>query len=365
MLAKKVQGAGGVGGEAGLHAYVAASVSDMLTAIDISPPSSMTISDAYYDATVFNNIAAVATDPTRGLAFTQNYTTGSGYLASVDISDPTNLSILDSISGQQRAEAVAVDAVNEVVFNVDVVPFTSPRRYELQSWDYSNPSSLTLLDTLSIFNDPGSNMVVDAVNELLFVNSNSGGSSYINVIGISNASNLTWLARLGPLTYDSYEMAVDPTSSVLYVARRTSGSPSFGVLTSIDYSTPTSPSILQQYNGPSSSYYNAHGIGLDLVNDVVFLAVWRSVGGVFSYGLASVDVSNPSSMSELDNVTTTDLTNRENYLAYNDQDGTVYITNDSTYTVVSFDVSNPSSLSQLGTITSISDLNYASKIALG
>ena len=79
-----------------------------------------------------------------------------------------------------------------------------------------------------------------------------------------------------------------------------------------------------------------------------------------TYGITSIDISNPSSMSQLDNLVNYNLGGAYG-VALDTANSVAYVASISTDSITSIDISNPSSMSQLGTFTS-SDLNGAAGI---
>jgi hypothetical protein len=88
-------GAAGVaGGGPATVAFTAANVSDTVAAFDISDPSNITLLGSVTDATNLNNIRSLALDTVNNVVYAA---ASSGRITAVDVSDPTNPSVISSL----------------------------------------------------------------------------------------------------------------------------------------------------------------------------------------------------------------------------------------------------------------------------
>jgi len=116
-----------------------------LVSIDISNPStSLTILDSVVDTFNFDNANCVKLDLTNEVAYVSSY---KG-ITSVDISDPSNMSILDFYNGNGSYTlffGVVVDSAAEIIYVQDYYG-------DLISLDVSDPSDMTVISTLATGN---------------------------------------------------------------------------------------------------------------------------------------------------------------------------------------------------------------------
>ena len=126
-------------------AYVTSRTSDSLVSIDISNPStSLTILDSVVDTFDFDNANCVKLDLTNQVAYVSSF---KG-ITSVDISDPSNMSILDFYNDSGSYSlffGVVVDSAAEIIYVQDLYG-------DLISLDVSDPSNMTEISTLATGN---------------------------------------------------------------------------------------------------------------------------------------------------------------------------------------------------------------------
>ena len=314
MLAKKVQGAGGVGGAAEAYAFVSArGALDDLVSVDISDPSSMS---AVSSVGGFNDPRYVHSDSADGIVVLTDY----GVLASVvsvDVSDPSNMSILQQFQPTYSSNSYSTyDKANNVYYDGQF-------SRSVQSVDCSNPSSLSMLDAIQLTTYNPQNMKFDATNDYLIVTSGGGGNGAFFVIDASNPANLSVIGTLIVSGQNFRAVGLNESGRQAYVA-------STGGLYQISYWAPTAPSVVQsaaygqfseiEYRPSDSTIYatyagttysidpsnlstkdtlatSASGVGLhiDDANDVLF--------STLSTGVVSVDISDPANLSVIQSYT--------------------------------------------------------------
>jgi len=215
-----------------------------LYAVDVSNPASMVDLSfvSYADTQYFG-----AYDQTNKILFR---TTGlSQKIQIFDASNPSSMALLIEWSPgtNQWPYGIAVDEANQVAFYAD---YNSPGY--LRSFDYSTPGSPSLLGFVNI-GAYGQGVAIDLVNRVCYVallNSNT-----ISAVDISNPSSMS---LLGTLTVSlPYQLELDVDSGVLYCAGR-----SYGLgITSIDVSNPASMTVLDTLTSTQIDYlYSVGGL---------------------------------------------------------------------------------------------------------
>ena len=280
-------------------AYVAANQADSVVAIDISNPSSLAELSTLTTPELEGS-SRVRLDPVNSIAYVMSakFVTDRfvGRLTSIDISDPSNLVQLDSFTsaGLDNARNFDIDPTNGVAcvlgYNDAVIT----------SIDISNPSSLAQLDTFTSTDLAGPNAVaIDTINNVAYVAARN--ADRLVAIDISNPSNLAQLDSFTSAALDGpMYLALDTTNGVAYVV---STLHVVDTITSIDISNPSS--LVQLDSLASSAIDRPEGISLDLINGVAYVVSGDSTGSI-----TSIDISNPSALSQLDTCTSADLSGR-------------------------------------------------------
>lgn len=286
-----------------------------------------------------------------------------------------------------RPSAMAMDYANELLYVYQA------GNSKISVHDVSDPASspatpsLAYYDTAKVYT--GLELVIDDVNGLLFAGSNTNSYG----VAILDASSPTSLSFSG--AYQSnyiYDMALDTANQIVYAISATDYT-----LYKIDYSTPSSPSLISSlYIGsdiatPGNAQYDAtnevlyvvsngttkfvaydvSGTGISKLGDFTLgsggFSVSLDVANAVAYvsdasALRAIDISNPSSMSSLSTLST----------ASNGFDSQIDFVNEilylSNYTqnkVTSVDISNPSSLSLLNSYANASITDNCRYIKLG
>ena len=131
-----------------LVAYVTSQAKDSIISIDISNPSNLVRLDSFTSVNL-NAAQGVVLDLTNQVAYVASFNADS--VTAIDISDPNNLAELDSFTSASLdgADSIAVDVANQVAYVITTLGALSSAPDSITSIDISNPSSLAELDSLS------------------------------------------------------------------------------------------------------------------------------------------------------------------------------------------------------------------------
>ena len=286
MLAKKVQGAGGVGGAAqgATVAFVGSfnATTPSIVSIDISDPTNLAILDTETMVSS-SRVHQVLVDAGNDVL----YALGQKVLASYDISNPSAITLLDSVSFTSNTGGFVLDTNRQLAFVTEY--------FTLHCFDISDPTNITSTDTIALTLEaraaesrPG----IDTTNDLLFVP--QGNNTAISVYDVSNSASLALKATKTDSTNLTRPTAVvaDETINTIFVCGYDSF-PTPNFLVTYSYNTSTGVlTFLDSFSGTMGS--GGLGLDLDLSNDVVYRP------SLFADEIATVDVSNTSSMSQLD-----------------------------------------------------------------
>jgi len=209
-----------------------------LLAFDITNPSSPTLISYLNSQTNFwgSNSSVVFTgtlyDSAREILFVAAYT--SDMLTAVDVSDPNSMSVLGSM-GIDAAAPIAADFSRDVVFTASLY---SDYIYAI---DVSNPSSMTEISCLHGGDTPYleyiTQLIHDDANNLLFCLSHDTG--HVTLLDTTNTSSLSVVGHISFTTEKSYALEVDFENQVFYSADTEAKT-----ISAYDYSDPTQITLL-------------------------------------------------------------------------------------------------------------------------
>jgi hypothetical protein len=166
------------------HIYLCSIQSDKFLAIDVSTPTNPSISDTVSDSR-WDDLYDVAFKNNH--AFVANTAGNGGGVASVDISDPTSLSVTDFVDKDINTEAIAVENGAQ---SRDYAYVTDRSAGLLYSVDISDPTSLSVVDNVGSVGKPVSVVLNDPSDEsrLAYVGGDSNGK--ITEIDISDPTSM-------------------------------------------------------------------------------------------------------------------------------------------------------------------------------
>lgn len=325
MLASKLMGAGGAGGPVGptafSHIFSTGFGSGYFTSVDVTTPGSLTQVDFLSS---LGGMRQFDVDRVGQVAYVGSAT---NLLRSIDVSDPTNMAVLDSINyGGDMRSGLAFDSVREVVFA------NNRGSNLLYAIDVSNPSSMSTISNLSITYDSVF-AAYDEVNQYLFL---TYQLNYLDVYDVSNTSSMSFRGSTIISGSGFQEIALDTANQVAFVADYT-GTRFYA----LDYSTanPTQISSLSLASGGRPV-----GCRLDLANQVAYL-------GCLDDSIRSIDISNTSSMSVLDTYTSATEIDDPYALELDLVNQILFVGAYSGNEVSSFDVSDPTNITFLDNLT--------------
>ena len=162
---------------------------------------------------------------------------------------------------------------------------------DFRSLDVSDPSNISQLSSITIATGltqyAGGGIAIDRDNNVAYT-VNSGTT--LTAIDISDPSNLSILDTL-VFGVRLTDVVIDPTTSVVYVSDRQGGGAA-GIY-SIDISNPSNMSILDSHNGGVYYTDNLVDLDIDIVNKRLVAA--NQAG----YCVVTFDISNPSSIENI------------------------------------------------------------------
>lgn len=305
------------------------------TGIDIETLGSMS-----FENNVVNSALNIgydsSVDASRALAFFCNPIADT--LACVDFSDVTNVSVVDTIVDSTNLDftrGVKVDSANEVVFATG----QSPNAFN--AIDYSTPSSLSIISTLTLAVTPDrieldvarDTAYVKAGGRILSINiSNTSSMSvretYINSSVVNTAGGLaidTGRNLLFGSSFSGDNIAVFNTSNVAAIALISNLSDGtnlnqitnitvdkdkelafclgLDLLSVVDYSNTSSLSIEDTVSNTAFGGGSSRSVRIDPARELVFIAARSETPNVFVY-----DYSDPTSLTLTETITGTSAT---------------------------------------------------------
>ena len=210
--------------------FVSTSNNYDLHVYDISDPTNMVKVQTYTNSTTAPYPFSTVVDSANLNVYLLNFSRGKLSSFSYDASSGalTHLSTLSNASLDGLYQAIDLD--NQVIYVMDIL------QRRLTSVDISNPSSMSVLDYISIPGG-GNYVALDVGRQLAFV-----GKDTIHCIDISDPSNLTQLSTIGITDNTAIdfvtEMQCDTDREYLFAACSHSGK-----IVVIDYSDTSSLSV--------------------------------------------------------------------------------------------------------------------------
>lgn len=270
----------------------------------------------------------------NGIAVSGNtaYVTNSSArtITSIDITDPTNMSILDTLTGTSMSGAAGIQVSGNVAY------VCSQFSDSITSIDITDPSNMVELHSLvhSTFLNYASDLKI--VGNIAYVV--SPGTYSIVAINISNPSAMFRISQFSSASVDSV-YTIDVKDGIGYITSFNSD-----LIASVDLSTMT---LLDTYT--STSLNGAKGVAIS--GNTAF------VTSTNNNSITSIDITDPSNMTELDSYTSSTLDGDKSILIYGD---VAYISTLGSVTnlITAIDISSPSNLSLITSLVGAS--GYAS-----
>jgi len=278
--------------------------------------------------------ASGATGAKADLAVIPNEDSSS--ITCIDVSDPTNMSVLGSVGSAAMTKPfqLKLDITNNKAFVIcedDSVAVI----------DVSNPSSPSILGALALEHSM-KYCDIDPSRDLVF-GSDFKGAGGIRIYDVSTPSSPSLTGVLENAAYAGAWGIANHRSRDICFSVKDNNVIAFNV------SNASSPSQSGSTLVDSTNLAAAKAIKLDEDNNVAFIAKYN--------GMATVDISNTSSMSVLDMVQTPVNNSDNRDIAIDLDAGIAFVTSVSQNSLMCFDISNPSSLSHISTFVDASNFS--------
>lgn len=320
--------------------------------IDISDPSSMSVLDTLVDAgEAFDTgtplpFEDVAVDSVNQVAYAS---LGSQTIISYDISDPSSISELDNLdAGGGSGAGLALDVAGGLAY------MTAYDNDSISKINISTPSAMVDLGEEKTTNlRDATDVVLDVANNYAYVSLYGGnGVASVNTSTMTFVDSVTSTADLE----DSAALSIDLTTDHVYVASYLDD-----CITSVDISNPASLSIAGTLS--NSNLDRATDIDIDVDNQVAYVV---SENGDSFCTISSIDISTPTSMSQLDTLNLESAASSTPKIKIDTlkQVAYVFYTNGTNIILKSVDISTPSSMTVLDTLTVVSGATLVGGIDL-
>ena len=297
------------------------------TSVDISDPLNPIILDSITSPIVSSTSYDVVIDHDRDILFATTATTTSCIIA-YDISDPENLSEISlSISLIGTPYTIAYNEETKVLFIADYI-YTLIRAY-----DMSDLNNVSLIGSLNPEDNAIRSVVLDRLKTTLYVLTNS---SAIFSVDVSNPSNMV-------VNYSYYHAVFFDNERTPFITDdNTKLLTASNDDTKLKVFSIESSSTITQLSGTSTSPYvtSLNSLSFDNDTDVCYIAGPTSI--------ASYQLNTNGSVSFLDYTTYSGGTNIQKSLDVKNKN--LYITDNDTTSLKIYDVSNPNSLTLLNSI---------------
>lgn len=320
----------------GNHVFAASpynSGTDYFIAVDYSDPSSPVLADMLsfgvsldeaYDIDIAGNYAFIA---------------AGSRLVSIDISDPTNMSQADILSGFTLLYDIDIQGSFAYGVDLDADQFIV--------FDISDPTNLAIANS-------GSAVITDATNlnraRGIAVSGNYAyiyADSFFTVIDISDPSNPVLETSVSDSTNFNYGGDIAISGNHAFLAARVTS----GFVTSVDISNPSSPSVVQR----TTDGFGANGAqNIKIAGDYAYVTV-PNIDSVLIF-----DISDPANMTRITNINnTTDMPmNSPQDIAIGSY---VYVLSNTSDNIIAFEAT--SACNDLGSCTQEAELEYDTNIS--
>lgn len=234
-------------------AYVSSSTDTAIYAIDVSNTSSMSVSGELVDSSKFSDIRGLGIDTETGTVFVLSRANAdNGYFTAIDISTPSTMSITDYIYGASVKDGggLAIDITNSKAYITDEDDHT------FSSINIADHNDIIVLNELTLGMSGANAIALDIPNNMTYIAS-SIFDNEITAVNISNPSSLSEEDRYAHADFDDVQgLAMDSTNEILYAV-----SNDLSKIISIDTSTTSTLVILHSYYHSDLSAATAIALG--------------------------------------------------------------------------------------------------------
>lgn len=260
-------------------AWVASRDASSVTAIDVSDPTNMSVLGTVSSGTELSSVHRIVIS--GNVAYLA--ATGNDAITSIDISDPANPTILDSISSAtELSSCFGLDISGNTVF------VGALSNNALTTVDVTDPSNMVILDSIS---DPTLNGVYDVAvsGNVAWLAANNADA--VTGVDITDVSNLSMLGSISHANLDGVR-AIDISGNVAWV-----GAFSVDNLLGIDISDPNNPSIITTFSN----------VAFDGIFEVEIQGSIAYTISYFANRVNAIDISVPATRSIMASYTNSTL----------------------------------------------------------
>jgi 6-phosphogluconolactonase (cycloisomerase 2 family) len=261
-------------------AFVVAEDNDCITAIDISDPENLSIIDSFTHSTYLNGPYNIVINSAGTVAYVACPV--GGYITTVDISDPENMSVLDYLSAANQPIDVALDETNDLLY---VIGFLGDI---IASFDVSDPSDFSLatfLTNSTAYNGPYS-LAINSDATKAFIVGNIGDT--LACVNISNGASAISLIKYEDISSNILAprgIVLDETNEFAWVSGYDSNK-----IQQFDISDPAT-------SMPAGSIYHSgiagiHKLAIDVSNGHLYGGEWAAAS--YDFYRADTDTTNSS-----------------------------------------------------------------------
>lgn len=215
----------------------ATALSTGLYSYDVSDPTNISFLDNFSSASLTTTARGVRVDSVNKIAYIVSEPSFVPKIVSFDISNPNSISSLDSLNlGSDTPYEIELDLVNNVAYTTDGVGDT------LTAIDISNPSNMSILGsyTNSTYFTRPANIQIDTTNNVLYAGNDSRDA--ISALDISDPTNISFISRIVDTTnLREPIIKLDSQANIIWSVGLSN------ILTAVDVSDPSNMSIISTY----------------------------------------------------------------------------------------------------------------------
>ena len=207
-----------------------------IVSVDVSDPENPVIADCLIDNTHLTSCHALVMSADKNYLYVGAYASAS-YFNIIDISDPTNMSIVSSLYN------VGFDHLRGGVEVGNYVYMCAKLSNLIHSIDVSDKNNPVLVDSVASYTHPY-NVAYDYETGYLYVTSEDGTTGWLGVYDFRDPTNLSAVSGISfPNDNENYVNYIKLDGKYVFLTQAVPGSKNSDILYCVDISDPTNPII--------------------------------------------------------------------------------------------------------------------------
>lgn len=270
------------------YAFFVNSISDEITLVDFSDINNVVIKDTLTDAIKLDSPRGVDVDSANEVVFATSLS--DDFINAIDYSTPTAMSFISSLDLGRGVSLVKLDLARDVAYVQ-----SSGKCFSV---DISNTSSMSILQSASsstIWNNSGG-IVLDTTNDYQFAAHPT--NDRVSALNTANTASITYISGLVDATNlnGASRLEIDVGRNLVFCLGT-------DLLSVIDYSTISSMTIEDTVTNTAFGTGSSRSLAVDTARELIFVACRSETPNVYVY-----DYSDPTNLTLADTILGTTTT---------------------------------------------------------